>query len=407
MLNFDDDRMTYDDERILEDEVFEETSTLNEQDYINEELSDAHAKRLRGCTLYYRVASAITAFLFVLNAYMVFGTYNPKERDFSEENIYAGNELVVSDDDVDKMISGIEEELGVKIADEDYDTYCLLNAILENENLSDEEKEVFYRVDKVIKDNPYINKEAAYKSLLNVDVSYKKRPLVFDKTTEGVYSSEYESIGIFVKDPEYRVLLHEIIHCIFDNEKTAFLPQYFKEGMTELLANEYFSDNPFLEAVNYPFEISVIKMLCEVSSPDAVLEAYSTGNMSVIAKEIAKISHDFDGAMEALDNVDTLMRQHNEEVPVEEMVDTNTLLNGFIPLFRAVVEAKYEVEDHARVSYFYNEILMANILDEKPYDKYVDDIVEFGLDNKAYFSSELKEKIVNNGQIKKIKSTIN
>lgn len=145
---------------------------------------------------------------------MIFGMFNLKERDLREENIYSGNGLIISEDEVCNMISNIEEELGITIDGEDYDSYCLLNAILENENLTDNEKNVFCRAQKIIKDNPYINKEAAYKSLLNVDVSYKKRPFSLNNNTEGAYYPDYESIGVFVKDPDYRVLLHEVIHCI-------------------------------------------------------------------------------------------------------------------------------------------------------------------------------------------------
>ena len=390
-------------EEFTEDEVNE---NVNDEEILDEEVQPSKIMRFfHSPKAFYGCWSAVIALLMAYTLYGNYAIYNPPARDLSEDNIYEGNELIASSEHVCDIITSLEDELGITIDDEYYEDYCLLNAILENGNLKDEEKDVFYRVIQIIKENPYVNKEEAYHSLLNVDVLHKIRPPYLSKETEGVYNYNYESIGIFVDDPDYRVLIHEIIHCVFENDKTVNLPTYFKEGVTELLANEYFSDKPFMEIQNYPFEVAVIKMLCEVSSADAVLEAYSTGDMSIIAKEIAKVTKDEEKAMKALDSVDLMMRQFNGEVAEKDKVSKEELINGFIPLFRQVVETKYEPEEHSRVSYFYNEILMANIFEEKPYDGYVDDLVEFGVDHKGYFSTTLKETIKSDGEIKKIKAT--
>ena len=101
--------------------------------------------------------------------------------------------------------------------------------------LNDNDKVIFYRFIDIIKDNPYIDREEAYHSLRNVEVSRKCRHYMYDKSIQGVYSHELENIGIFEEDKENLILIHEGIHCIFCNEKTNDLPKYFKEGMTELL----------------------------------------------------------------------------------------------------------------------------------------------------------------------------
>lgn len=359
-----------------------------------------------GSKLFFAAWSSVSAIILTLVFYMNYAMYNPAKRDMLDTNIYSGNELIINSDEIANIVANIENELGITIDEECYEDYCLLNAVLENENLDEEEKDVFYRIIQIIKENPYINKEEAYHSLLNVDVLHKIRPYFLSKNTEGIYSYNYESIGIFVDDPEYRVLIHEIIHCVFENDKTINLPTYFKEGVTELLANEYFSNKPFVEMQNYPFEVSIIKMLCEVSSVDAVLEAYSTGDMSIIAKEIAKYSYDETEAMNALNTIDLMMKQYNDPKENGEL-DKEKLINGFIPLFRSVIEAKYEPEEHSRISYFYNEILIANIFEEKPYDSYVDDLFEFGIDNKGYFSEKFKQVNATESIVKKVKSTDN
>ena len=259
---------------------------------------------------------------------------------------------------------------------------------------------VFYGFININKDNPYIDREEAYRSLRNVDVLYKCRPYFYDKTVQGAYFHERESIGIFEKDENNMILKHEGIHAIFCNGKTVNLPKYFKEGMTELLVNEYFENKPFVELENYPFEIAGVKMLCEVTSPDVVLQAFSTGNMDLIALDMAKITGDVDVARKALDAFGKVYLKYYGEL--EEDLSYEDIVNDCIPVFRGIITAKYEEKDSNRVSYFYNEILLGNIFYDGAYDKYVDDLVEFGSDHKAYFSSELKAKLASDVIVDKI-----
>lgn len=357
---------------------------------------------------FYFVMTLLCAVLLAGTMYYKQTTFLPDDRALLDDNIYSGNDFCISSEEVSSIVNNLEDVLGINICEDSYDSYCLLNAIYENPNLSESEKEIFYKVISLVEDNPYIDKEHAYKSLLNVDVLYKRRPFGIENDIEGMYIHKYESIGIFEDDPDNRILIHEIIHCIFANVNTENLPDYFSEGVTELLANEYFSDKPFIELMNYPFDIAVVKMLCEVTSPDVVLEAYSTGNMNVIAEEIAKYTGDMDQAVKALDMVDYTMRRFKGDLREDEeyIEDRNEIVKEFIPLFRAIIEHKFAPEDHSRVSYFYNEILLANIFGEDPYNDYVDDLLEFGADQKVYFSSELKSTIGKNGVMKNIAAGI-
>lgn len=387
-----------------------EDATLNEEETSYEEVVKKHniLNFFATSKKFYFVMTLLCSILLAGSIYYEQTTFLPKDRDLLDDNIYSGNNLTISSQEVEEIVTNLEEVLGVSISEDSYDSYCLLNAIYDNPNLSDSEKDVFYKVISLIEDNPYIDKEHAYSSLLNVDVLYKRRPIGIENNIEGMYIHKYESIGIFENDPDNRVLIHEIIHCIFANVDTEDLPDYFSEGVTELLANEYFSDKPFVELMNYPFEIAMVKMLCEVTSPDVVLQAYSTGDMNVIAEDIARYTGDIDGAKKALDMVDYTMRRFKGELREDEeyIEDKNEIINGYIPLFRAIIEHKYAPEDHSRVSYFYNEILIANIFGDDPYNDYVDDLVEFGADYKVYFSSELKSTVGKNGVMKNIASGI-
>ena len=379
------------------EEVSVSSEYLDELDEVEEK---ENAKFVKTTRIFWGALTAISALLLCGLIYMKYIMWNPADRDFCQDNLFCGNSLVVSPDELSDITFSLENSLGIKIEDEYKDEYALLYAVLENDCLTDAEKKVFYGFIDIIKDNPYIDREEAYRSLRNVDVLYKCRPYYFDKTVQGAYSHERESIGIFEKDENNLILKHEGIHAIFCNDKTVNLPKYFKEGMTELLVNEYFENKPFIELANYPFEIVGVKMLCEVSSPDAVLKAFSTGDMDVIAQDMATVTGDIETARKALSAFEKVYLKHYGEL--KEDLTYEEIVNECIPVFRGIITAKYKEEDSNRVSYFYNEILLANIMQEDAYDKYVDDLVEFGSDHKAYFSSKLKNKLASDVIVDKI-----
>lgn len=369
-------------------------------DELDEKEEQENAKFVKTTRIFWGVLTAISALLLCGLIYMKYIMWNPTDRDLCQDNLFCGSSLAISPDELDDITSTLENSLGIKIEDEFKDEYALLYAVLENDCLTEDEKNVFYGFIDIIKDNPYIDREEAYSSLRNVDVLYKCRPYYFDKTVQGAYSHEFESIGIFEKDEDNLILKHEGIHAIFCNDKTANLPKYFKEGMTELLVNEYFESKPFVELSNYPFEIAGVKILCEVTSPDTVLKAFSTGDMDVIAQDMATITGDIEVARKALDAFGKVFLKHYGEL--EEDLTYEEIVNECIPVFRGIVTAKYKEEDANRVSYFYNEILLGNIFYDGAYDKYVDDLVEFGSDHKAYFSSKLKNKLASEEIVDKI-----
>ncbi|MBQ3511251.1 MAG: hypothetical protein IJA30_03010 [Bacilli bacterium] len=385
------DEELFENEEFVEEVVIDPTYT-DSLDELEDEIEEEKNRRfVKGSRIFWAVLAFINALLICGSVYMNFFMWNPKERDLCKDNIFCGNDLSISSDTLNSIVSSMENELGISIDEEFRDEYALLSAIMDNDCLTDSEKDIFYSFIDIIKDNPYIDREEAYSSLRNVEVSRKCRPYMYDKSIQGVYSHELENIGIFEDDKDNLILIHEGIHCIFCNEKTKNLPKYFKEGMTELLVNEYFDSKPFAELQNYPFEVVAVRMLCEITSPDVVLKAYSCGDMSIIAEEMNKITRNEDDTNTALEAFCKYMMKY--EGDLEEDTSYQDLANICIPVFRGIISAKYDEKHPNRISYYYNEILLANIMEEDAYDKYVDDLVEFGTDHKAYFSSKLKQKL--------------
>ena len=53
---------------------------------------------------------------------------------------------------------------------------------------------------------------------------------------------------------------------------------------------------------------------------------------------------------------------------IEDDLSYQDILNSSIPIYRGIVSAKYTEGDLDREAYFYNELLLASVLKENPYD---------------------------------------
>lgn len=297
---------------------------------------------------------------------------------FYDDNLFSNQKIVADDSLVADIHGDLEKELGITISDEKLDDYLVLNAVYENENLEEREKEVCYGMLPLIEDNPYLNKEKAYNSLLNVDVDYIKRPKIYSERIEGIFSPYDISIDIFVKDSDNRVLNHEVIHSIFSNH----LPRFFDEGMTELLSNEYFSDMPYIELINYPFEVIAVKMLSDIVGADNVLEAYSTDDMNKIYRTLDSLTGNYGEAKKFFVMLDKVFDEYDDEAKFD-LGDAMFVFNSF----DEYASLSSTVDKN---SYSYNRNLLCSLYTSDPFDNYLEKLFD-GYYAKAYFSDDLKK----------------
>ena len=366
--------------------VYEEELNPEVVELVEELKSEGKASKT---TRFFQIVSGLMAVISICSMLYIKSLYLPEDRQFDMDNMFLGSDVCVSDARVKSVMKELCE-LGYAV---EYDNmnYLLLNAIHCNDNLTDDEKEFCCGFIGMFNDNPYLDKERVYHSLLNLDISYKNRPYIYDDSVEGVYIDKFKSIGIFVDDPDKAVLGHEVIHCICAND--GCLPTFFVEGMTELLANEYFSDSPFIEFKNYPFEIYAVKMLCDTAGSDVVLKAYTTGDMNLIYEALASYSGTLDDAKKAIGIFEKLFlfldgKSENLNFNNDEMT------NDLFFYLNNVANAKYgdntDEFNFDRSSYYYNQILFLNIFDSKSKDAISADLEELGVFCKPYFSSKLK-----------------
>lgn len=366
--------------------VYEEELNPEVVEMVEELKSEGKATKT---TRFFQIVSGLMAIISICSMLYIKSLYLPEERQFDMDNMFIGSDVCVSDSCVKSVMKELCE-LGYAVENDNMN-YLLLNAIHCNDNLTDDEKEFCCQFIDMFNDNPYLDKERVYHSLLNLDISYKNRPYIYEDSVEGVYIDKFKSIGIFVNDPDKAVLGHEVIHCICAND--GCLPTFFVEGMTELLANEYFSDSPFIEFKHYPFEIYAVKMLCDTAGSDVVLKAYTTGNMNLIYEALASYSGTVDDAKKAIGIFEKLFlfldgKSENLDFNNDEMT------NDLFFYLNSVANSKYgdntEEFNFDRSSYYYNQILFLNIFESKSKDAISADLEELGVFCKPYFSSRLK-----------------
>ena len=289
------------------------------------------------------------------------------------------------DNNPEYILDEIEDYAGI----ETNDNYNLvvLHAIINNNRLDEEEKAYFYQLVDLISENPYIDKKMTYDSLYNLDIVYTGKPNEYDDTILALYSENENLIKVFSKreDLNKEIFLHELIHTLFTNEKTINLPKFILEGETELLTNEYLSENPFLEKNTYPFEVAMVKLLCEMVGADEILKTYTTGDIESLYKKLDENSN-LD-SRKFIDNVDKVFTAFTEKriVPAEIYNEMIVYLDNYMNNNYQICSEKIEIYE------YYKGILNKIYLDN-PYLKYEKYICENGIILKPYYSKLLKEE---------------
>ncbi len=320
--------------------------------------------------------------------YTIGGTIvNTCNQTISKDRTYSYSAMIKEEDISDDIIKNLENELSIQVEDDEKDELLLLNAVYENDKLSSNEKNLFYGFYSVINDIQCIDRERAYKSLSRVSINYNNLDDE-SNSVKGDYNHNTGKINIYIdpqNDKDNCVLLHEGLHCLFNNDKTCNLPRAFSEGMTELINNEYFAEDPYYITTYYPYEISYVKMLCELVGKDLVLDVYSNGNFNKIYEEIDANNDSSYSAFKILsiyeDSYNYTYGDYSSKYNTEEKWNAYKYLRD---IYRKMHP---EAENYKEFSYLYD--LSACCFEEDPADYYIKYINYYGVLEKAYFNNSL------------------
>lgn len=209
-----------------------------------------------------------------------------------------------------------------------------VKAINNNTSLNNFQKEELTKLKDYLTENPYINQNHASYLLEN----FKIRTISKDELSEIGASAYYDSRNntVYVDKENYGIY-HECLHMLTDYclslkelssiskmEGQSFFAFYnnrankmfctglwdaereigrgLNEGMTALLAHEYFGE---MKCV-YNYEQTLLKMLCEIIEPSKVLEAYSNANIDIIINELTQVDGNENQAIDFVKEIDAI-----------------------------------------------------------------------------------------------------
>ena len=301
------------------------------------------------------------------------------------------NELAESS--ITQMLEEVENVTGIET--DNNDNLVILHAAINNSNLSEEEKAIIYNFVDIINDNPYIDRNSAYKAIGNVDIYYVERPDGTNETIMGDFNYTQDIINIYTESDTIKrdTLIHELLHCMFTNNRNIDIPAFLAEGVTELLVDEYFTENPFFEDSSYPYEVTMTKLLCEMVGSDRVLEAYTTGDMSVIKDELRQ----YEGEMDAARFITSTERVF-EMLESGREIDPDSY-NYMINYIDTIFKNKYPYDYEKMEMYNYYIGILKSITSSDRYNEYWNYLFENGYYEKAYFCKSLN-MLYSNGPVK-------
>ena len=263
----------------------------------------------------------------------------------------------------------------------------VLTALNNNHTLTEEEKSLISSLENIISENPYLDTEKAEQQLSEIRIRYTNKDNQYSDNTVGVYDYNTNTINMFSdKDKTAKAnLAHEVVHGIFHNEKTANIPEFIREGVTQELVDEYLSNVPSYEESTYPFEVTVVKMLCEMTDKDTVLKAYTTGDMRELKMKLSGVM----GANETekfITNIENIFKTYHEgkEVSLEQLASVIKYADSYF------VENDSNIEKLEAYSYYRG--IIQQLGTKEPSVGLNMYLSEKGIYVKPYFSEKLKEK---------------
>ena len=301
-----------------------------------------------------------------------------------KDNIYYHNELKISNEELEELEEEVSETIGKEIKESDNE--IVLGAVVNNKNLNEEEKQIIYEYDDLLEDNPYLVKSTAYNNLEKLDIIYDKDAgEEYGEEVLGVYIQGDNEITIIKENSDNDTIHHELVHCIYSQNYFETLPKFFNEGMTELLTNEYFSDNPFIEEYSYPFEVTMVKMLCELVGEDVVLETYSKEDLSILENAIREKTG-LSNPNEFLKYIDSVMiaLEEGKEIDKEKL---SSIINTFDMYYKDYDQDSIEYE-----MYKQNRKIIKFLESDVPFSAYQYELILNGYYVKPYFNKDLKDK---------------
>lgn len=239
----------------------------------------------------------------ISNAVFYNGNYfrKPIEMKLMQDSPYDG--AVINPHKID--INGIDSKYIVS-SDDNLELAYLKQVFYENPDLARDDRlsSIFLFIDQYILDNPYFNWNLAYARLKTLTTTdnfiMQKLSKLRNPNAVAQYLEMPNCIQYLDSSYDSHISFHEFLHALTVYGNREF--NFFSEGMTQLLTIEYVNFIEYYDLNNrildyfkeneiyvYTENYNLCKILCELLSPQLVLEAYSTSNTALLKKAVIEI----------------------------------------------------------------------------------------------------------------------
>ena len=307
--------------------------------------------------------------------------------------LYLGITLMSSSNATNIILNKTQKNIGIITsniarADTMDEDVSLLDAIEQNENLTREDKDLIDTLEQLIIEDEYLDINQAKRALRTIKINYNvEKPIGVTDSTKARYNEGTNIIDVYESSEKINkdLLRHEIVHSIYVNIFTKFLPDYFSEGMTELLINEYVSELHYDEKTTYPFEVTMVKVLCEMVGSNNVRKTFAKGNMKTIERKVEDIA----GTQKTKDffkTIENIFKKYESGIKISDD-EYNKMMNFLDSYFTYTYQEDKDEEKYER--YLYYRGILSLINKENSYNSYLDYLNETYTPRYPYFSSEL------------------
>ena len=208
----------------------------------------------------------------------------------SDSKIETEKEIIYNYYDIDDDISSIKVDSILEKIDKEYDidrfsldtkedveSVLLLNAVIDNNKLSEEERELCYSMVPFYLDYDNLNRKSIYERLSNLDIIYSNKEIKVNATdTKGATYYPDKNI-IICRDKRNIVLKHELFHVSMP--MTNF-PKALREGLVSKLTKEYFYYNSDVSLPStYREYMALINSLTYIVDSDTLIEVASFNDL--------------------------------------------------------------------------------------------------------------------------------
>lgn len=278
-----------------------------------------------------------------------------------------------------------------------------------NQALNNEEKEVAYSIVTMLNDVtlPSARKKEICRNIYYLDVLYQSN---MSNSITGYYENHVIYLNSSTLENRFfSVLGHELLHAISENgnkigfyDKQSDFGYSFNEGMTQLLAEEYFGDVP---GASYPEEVLFMKLFLELSSSSFGFMSYLSGDIDSMINQLLLENKSLTKG-EVIAYIEAIDNWKNEKITLSEVLEqyqiiyqkiyhrdplNDKIIRAYFSLLGEPIEEKYEINKYYFNSFLKQENPNAHLITKRKVlenGNYHWKIVEETITNKNRFLNE-------------------